>query len=273
MVLYAKKRLTQKQIAKKLGRDRIWVLQTMKKYGIKTRGAEYYHTHYPRHNFSGNLKEKSYLIGFRLGDLHVKMLSSQKTIRVDCTSTKYDQIALFKKLFRRYGHIWVGKPRKDGNRVFVTFLNRTFNFLLPKYVTIPHWILHNNKYFLPFLAGYTDAEGCIWTSKYVARYTLASYDKLILKKIYKKFTQLNIQCPAPKILVKKGHRKSDGSAYHHDHWYLTSVKKSEVLKILNLLKPHLKHRKRLKDLHKAKKNILKRNQALFEKYRFKYAPV
>lgn len=272
--LYLVKGMTQKQIAKKIGRDRIWVLQIMKKYGIKTRGAAYYHTLYPRHNFSRNLKEKSYLIGFRLGDLHVKMLPSQKTIRIDCTSTKYDQIVLFKKLFSRYGHIWIGKPRKDGNRVFVTFLNLTFGFLLPKHATIPSWIFRNNKYFLPFLAGYTDAEGCIWTNnKYIASYTIASYDKLILKQIHEKLTQLGIKCPAPKILVKKGYRKSDGSVYHHDHWYLTSTKKSEVLKILNLLQSQLKHKKRLKDLYKTKNNIFRRNQTLLEKYRFKYSPV
>lgn len=271
--LYFGKRLTQQQIAQKIGRSRGTITRLMRAYGLKTRPAAYYHTRYPKYDFSGNLQEKAYLIGFRLGDLHVQLTPSQQIISVSCTSTRQEQLRLFKELFWRYGRIWTSKRRSDGNMTFAVLLNRSFDFLLPKVDSIPQWIFKNNEFFISFLAGYADAEGCIWSSSNRASFTLASYDKHILKQIYKKLIQLGIHCPRPKILVKKGHIKADGSTYHKDHWYLTTVKKSVVFALLEMLEFQLKHQKRLKDLKRAKQNILQRNQVRLERYLLKNSAV
>ena len=46
---------------------------------------------YARTDFSGDLAEKAYLLGFRLGDLHVA-IEGTRTIVVKCTSTRVEQV-------------------------------------------------------------------------------------------------------------------------------------------------------------------------------------
>lgn len=272
---YYKDRLTQEQISKKLGKSREHISILMKEYGLKTRNRSETSTRYPKFDFSDNLEEKAYLIGFRTGDLSANLSSNKKLITVGTTSTKPEQIKLFKDLFRKYGHIWVSKKRKDGNRVFVVRLNCTFNFLLPKQDNIPKWIRDNKDYFLSFLAGYTDAEGCIHIgNNNVALLKISSYDKKTLKQIYEQLFKIGIGCNPPRIRVKKGFRKSDGCVYRNDEWSFVITKKCSLLPLLQLLEPRLKHAKRLRDLKKAKQNIINRNQRnLPENASLKYLPV
>ena len=258
--LYYKKRLTQKEIGKKLSRHPVNICNLMKYYGLKTRKPDFYHTKYKKSDFSGSLEEKAYLIGFRLGDLYVKLLPSKKLIKAVTTSTKIEQIRLFKKMFKKYGNVWVSKKRTDDNRVFMVILNRSFDFLLPKKDYIPRWIQKNKNYFLSFLAGYTDAEGCIFIARNnVAIFRLGSYDKNIIQQIYKNLLKMDVVCNPPKIHVKKNHKKKDGLTYHKDEWYFFTNKKRPLLKLLILLKPLLKHQKRLRDLKRAERNINKRD--------------
>jgi hypothetical protein len=60
-----------------------------------------------------------YLVGFALGDLRVrKIYQNSETIKVDCGSTKIEQINLIKNLFKKYGHVWISKPtskKKNAN--------------------------------------------------------------------------------------------------------------------------------------------------------------
>lgn len=274
--LYYKDRFTQKQIGKKLKVHKETIRRLMKEYGLKTRKKSEISTRYPKSNFSGSLEEKTYLLGFRAGDLNVQLSRSKNLIIVRCTSTRIAQIQLFKNLFKKYGYIYVGKPKQDGNRDFLIRLNRTFSFLLPKKDNIPKWIQKNTNYFLSFLAGYTDAEGCIWIDKTnVARFKLSSYDKNILKQINGQLFEMGIKCNSPRIHVKKGYKKSDGCIYRNDEWAFVISQKSSLLPILQLLKSRLKHQKRLKDLMKAEQNIIERNQKILLKKRasFKYLPV
>ena len=114
--------------------------------------------------------------------------------------------------------------------------------------------------FLSFLAGYTDAEGCIFIAKNnVAGFRLGSYDKNIMQQIYKNLLKMGVVCNPPQTHIKKGHRKKDGLIYQKDEWYFFTNKKHPLLKLLTLLKPLLKHLKRLRDLKRAEKNIIKRD--------------
>lgn len=52
---------------------------------------------YPRRDFSGDLVEKAYLLGFRQGDLHVNWVNEGgRMIRVECASTRREQIDLIR---------------------------------------------------------------------------------------------------------------------------------------------------------------------------------
>lgn len=261
--LYWKECLTPRQIGVKLNRHPETIRRLMRKYNIKRKSQSEITTRYPKFNFSGDLKEKAYLIGFRIGDLRVQLSRSKNLVFADCTSTKTEQLKLFKDLFDKYGYVWVGKPRKDGNKVFLVRLNHTFYFLLPKKDNIPKWIRENNNYFLSFLAGYTDAEGCFRVGyKNVASFTLSSYDKTILKQIYQGLLKIGIECNPPRLHVKKGHKKADGCVYGNDEWSFVMNKKSSLLEVLELIIPLLKHQKRLTDAKQAKQNIIQRDQKI-----------
>ena len=140
---------------------------------------------YQKNDFSGNLREKAYLIGFRLGDLRVrKIWENSETIHVDCGSTIKEQIELIKNLFKDYGQVWISKPNKKGKVQMECYLNRTFEFLLSK--KIPEDLLKDKENFFAFLAGFTDAEGTIGISKGMAYYSVVNQNKKYLNYIRNK---------------------------------------------------------------------------------------
>jgi len=186
--LYINKKMPCTQIAKKFNCHHKTVLRKLEDAKICRRPLYEAMNKYPKQNFSGNFLEKAYLIGFRLGDLYVKRISKTgKTIKVECSSTKDEQLSLFENLFKNYGHIkkyaFVSFPGETEIRIY-TQLNDSFNFLLKKDDKIEAWILNDVKYFLSFLAGYTDAEGCIRTynrgNSAQTYFGISSYDKTIL---------------------------------------------------------------------------------------------
>lgn len=261
--LYYKDKLTQAQVGQKLNVHGNTILKLMKKYSLKTRKKVETSRKYPRYNFSKDKNEKAYLVGFRKGDLHISIPPSKNFLTISCTSTKDDQIDLFKKLFENYGYVWISKKRKDGNKVFLVRLNHSFDFLISKKDDIPIWILRSKDYFLSFLAGYTDAEGCIYIANdNVAGFKISSYDKKILMKCHQYLNKIGVELNSPKIHVKSGYKKTNGQIYKKDEWTLCTNKKSSLLKILQLLEPKLQHNKRLSDLKKATINILERNSKI-----------
>src|SRR3989344_8895912 len=107
---YVDEKLSTWKIEKKYGYCRGTLHRYLKKYGLN-RNLSVSHIVYPRKPFSGNLVEKAYLIGFRLGDLRVRKgghTERSETIKVDCSSTKIEQINMIKKLFSKYGRVWIG---------------------------------------------------------------------------------------------------------------------------------------------------------------------
>ncbi len=64
--LYHQRKLTQKQIAKKFGFSRYGIQTKMKKYHIIFRSLSEALMKYQKIDFSNNLSEKAYLIGFRI---------------------------------------------------------------------------------------------------------------------------------------------------------------------------------------------------------------
>ena len=131
--LYQNQKLTQKQIAHKFNHSRYGVQRWMKIYGIKSRNDSESHTRYPKHNFSGDLAEKAYMIGFRLGDLNVMQVKNLVQVRV--SSTIPAQIQLFKNLFAGYGHIHIRKFIRGSTGVeiidAITLLNKSFKQIFP----------------------------------------------------------------------------------------------------------------------------------------------
>jgi len=252
--LYIDKKLSLSEIAKIYKCSHSVILDKMKKYGISRRSLSEADTLHPKNNFNGNSGEKSYLIGFRLGDLGVG--KDFNLIKIGCGTTKFEQLQLIKSLFSRYGPCWIGQKDKMGAFHIDCSLNSSFRFLLPKHESIPKWILRNNKNFFSFLAGYTDAEGNIGISQGRAKFRIRSYDKGILRDINDKLHELSIK--GLFRLDRKAGVDKQGILQREDSWAVIVNERASLLKLLRNLKLLIKHKKRKRDLMKALKNVISR---------------
>lgn len=260
--LYVKQKFSQAKIAKKI-KCSIWAIQKlMKKYRINSRTLSESQMKYPKHNFSGDLIEKAYLIGFRLGDLRV--VPARLQIQVQCSTTVPAQVQLIKSLFSQYTHLDIKKRRFIKNQLVTDIrclLNKSFKFLLPKEDRIEPWILNRGKLFFAFLSGYIDAEGYIFTRLYkkskapIAGFQVQSYDKNILHQIWLQLKKLGIKCPKPLLVVPKGYESKLGFKNKKDMWRFSVNRKDALFELLISIKPCIKHAKRRQNLRKALENL------------------
>lgn len=265
--LYVAQELSSTEIASRYGCHSQTIINRLREYGIPVRDrasasaiAKIVH---PRRDFSGDLAEKAYLLGFRQGDLHVNWVNEGgRTIRVECASTKQEQIDLIEGLFESYGHIVLCGPYKGGRVSIQCLLNPTFDFLLPKQDWIEDWILADDRFFAAFLAGYTDAEGCIGIYNGKAAFFLASGDKHIILQVYSRLSSQGVELPKPILWIKRGYTwqyKDRQTTSRKDLWRLNIHRKQALLALFDLLAPYLKHAKRRQDMERARANIAKRN--------------
>jgi biotin operon repressor len=255
--LYITKKLSTWKIGEKTKISRSTIHRKLKEFKIFTRDRSDSHLIYPKKDFSRDLLEKAYLIGFKLGDLGVKkQYPNSKVICVASGSTIKEQINLINRLFERYNYVWIKKTKT--NKINVqTFLNESFNFLLSK--EFPLWVEKNGKFFFSFLAGFSDAEGCIRKNNKIDYYSIGNYNNKILFRIYKNLNKLGIKCNKPRSDNRKGKFNSEGYPYRSNYWSIRIYDKKNLLKLLLKLKPLIKHENKIKDLNNSVSNIIKRN--------------
>ncbi len=265
---YLKEKLSSPKISKKFGCSPGLIRNRLREYKIPIRSIQEALPlsnipKYPRYNFSGDLEEKAYLIGFRLGDLHAYQVRS-RTINVSMSSSKKAQLKLFRNLFLKYGHIWQGWTKVPDGGWEITmncYLDNTSKLIIEKKDLIEHWILKNKKYFAAFLAGYSDAEGsfCIY-NKRDGVFNIRSQDKNILHQIRTKLITLGILLRPPKIARKKGTRDIRDTISNEDIWGLWVYRKDALLKLIDLLHPYSKHADKRRNMEIVKNNVLERNE-------------
>ncbi len=256
--LYAKKRLSTWEIEKQYGFSRSTVHRKLKEYGIKTRSQAASHFVYPRKDFNGDLLEKAYLIGFRLGDLRVRKGGKKsESVSVECGSTKEEQLVLIKNMFQKYAHVWISKKNKIGAKNIGATPPLSFRFLLSK--VAPDWVFKKEDIFFSFLAGFTDAEGHIGIFRGNAVYALGNYDKVLLKRIRETLIKFGIKCRKLCLGERKGYVTREGYVHNGDYWNLQIGKKLYLIKLLNSLNPYIQHPAKIKALENAIANIDGRN--------------
>lgn len=261
--LYIDQKLTQKQIANKLGHSVYGIERRMKIYEIK--GRTYHESHKVREkfNFSDNLAEKAYLIGFRLGDLNVYRV--KKLIQVRCSTTIQNQVDLIEGLFKNYGYVHIWKAKR-GTFEIVVLLNESFNFLIPKQDAIEEWILRDKKLFLSFLAGYSDAEGSYYLkkSRYKngsipgANFEIQTYDKNILKTISSEIFCLGVENKFY-LSRKAGYSDKRGVKNNKNAWRFAITKKQFLWDFIKIIEKFHKHKGKLDDIDKIRSNLISRN--------------
>jgi hypothetical protein len=211
---------------------------------------------YARADFSGSVTEKAYLIGFRIGDLHVAV--NGRSIVIKCTSTRDEQIELFRNVFGRYGHIFTDEvtiaQRRRQSIGMIARLNMTFDFLLPKQDAVPEWILASDELFFAFLAGYIDAEGYVRTylpPGYMTpkvRVEIRSYDAVLLGQLASGLNARRIVCPPARLRVRAGYTNCYGVRSNGDLWGLGISRKDSLLELFRKIEPHLRHPRRRRDM-------------------------
>lgn len=265
---YLKEKLSSPKIAKKFGCSPGLIRNRLREYKIPLRSIQEALPlsnipKYPRYNFSGNLEEKAYLIGFRQGDLHTHQARS-RTILVFMSSSKKAQLKLFQGLFSKYGHIWSGKtkaPDRTWETSVCCYLNNTFKFLIDKKDLIEPWILKNKNCFAAFLAGYADAEGsfCIYNGR-DGNFSIRSQDKNILHQIRAKLIELGILCRPPQIARREGTKDIRGTISNENIWGLWIHRKDALLKLVELMNPYSEHADKRRGMEIVKNNVLERNK-------------
>src|SRR3989344_5569661 len=258
---YIDQKLSTWEIEKKFGYSRGTLYKKLKEFNLPTRNIAESHIRFSRNNFSGDILEKAYLIGFRIGDLNITKCGPQsETIIAKCATTKQGQLKLFKNLFALYGHIIEGKPTKDNKINIQANLNPSFSFLLDKSHDGYKWVFNNKDTFFSFLAGFSDAEGSFFISEDKAVFALGNYNKILLAKIRKKLFELGIETPELSIYHSKGLRSSNGYINNGDYFTLHCSRKKYLLRILEEFKQYLKHPDKLKTMEKSLQNIIDRNK-------------
>lgn len=267
--LYYHRGLSLKKIAKVIHRSEGGVERKFNQYGLKSRGIANRACKYKKKDFSGNLTEKAYLVGFRLGDLNVYGLKN--IIQVRCSTTIHEQMTLIRQLFSPYTTVRVTKSRR-GDWDVAVLLNKSFNFLIPKHKRVPEWILTNPKAFFAFFAGYTDAEGCLSFKKpgrlgkiEIASFQIQTQQKEIVLGLWANMQKFGVLAPIPRVSRPAGYLDKRGRKNNKDMWRFEVVRKESLWKLIHFLKPYLKHKKKIKMLKLTKRNIEWRNSAPYSK--------
>lgn len=234
------------------------VLNRMRELGLKPLSRSIIQSKYLKNNFQFDEAVKAYMIGFRLGDLNVYQTSSHsEVIVVRCHTTNQDQVDIMSDLFAKYGQVSINESKTNKSFNINCFLDSTFAFLLPKHDKVENWISNNQVSSVAFAAGYIDAEANIGVYDGRARFKIDSYDKNIIFWHYNWFVKNNIKCPLPVMIGRKNqvYNKIHGYKYNKDLWRVRVSEMQSLEKLLKIIKPYLKHKKRIADLNKCLINI------------------
>lgn len=277
--LYLERKLSIPQIAEMCGWGRETIRQRMIEYGISIRTFSestrvQHKTSDEYKDFTENPFEKAYLLGFRLGDLHVRRdHAGSQVIVISCGSTKPEQIELIRQLFAPYGHVHIGRRiRLDLNGLveqqIKCSVNETFGFLENYISELPNWILENDAVFLAFLGGFTDAEGSFQVLKnkseaYRARFSLKNTDRGILEQCLAKVEAMGIECTSINLAYKAGWTSKRGVHANKDLWQFNIERKEMLLRFIEMISPFVRHAQRSADMYRVRENIEWRKSEAF----------
>ena len=223
------------------------VTNRMKELGIKFKDHSEARIKYHGKDFKNDLSEKSYMIGFRLGDLNVyKKTPQSKVIIARCHTTDTNQVNLLKKVFKKYGKITISE--NNCHYHVNIHLNRTFNFLLTKK------FCSRGLDFYPFVTGYTEAEGCFQLNQGKARFKIDSYDVDVLKYISRELSKRNIDNKIRKISTS-GTLRSNGTRFTQDLWRVDINKAEDLERFIVAIRPFMVHKKYMERSEICLKNI------------------
>jgi intein-encoded DNA endonuclease-like protein len=225
----------------------------IKEFGIQKRTPSDARMRYSKQDFSGNIVEKAYMLGFRLGDLNVYQTGRNSDLIVArCHTTQHVQVELMNDLFSSYGKMSISSSLHGFN--INCYLNKTFAFLLPKHRKIPQWILNQEAEAWSFVAGYVDAEGYFALNQSRGRFKIDSYDVFILQGIISLLKKQSIRFKFRQIATR-GQAQYSAGIFHRDLWRLDINEARSLLNFIYKVGFYIKHKKRKTDMIKCQNNI------------------
>lgn len=251
--LYTNKNLTPAKIGAIFGCNGITIRNRLKEFGIPIKDPAFARTKSKRSDYDNNLKNKAYMIAFRIGDLNVYRPSDKsQTIVVRCHTTQEEQIRVIKSLFNKFGKITTSL--NNGHYHINCFLNNTFDFLLSKDIDAWNWIRNRDELIPYFIAGYVDAEGNYILNQKRARFKVDSYDYDVLLFISNWLISKGINTRFNRI-YKMGDEWKGNFPLNKDLWRLNINDMVSLSKFIRLTLPLTRHKKRMKDMKICLKNI------------------
>jgi transposase-like protein len=235
---YYDKEKSVKDILKQFDVGMVTLFRWLKEYKINpSRRWKYNKT-----SFSGDEKEKAYILGLVAGDIHARKHSKQ--ILAELTSTHPAMVDLFFNIFSKYGtpkkYIKHNKKiEKNEWRAYV-LLDKSFEFMLSEDYNI-------EKNFYDFLAGFFDCEGCFFVYKNNGgnigiSFLVYNSDKELLERIKQRLERDKFH-PKLRKYHKAGREIKGGYVSNIDLWAIALYQKEEVIQLMNILP--IKHREKI----------------------------
>lgn len=240
VTLYVKKKLSMENISKMLKVGITSIFKAIHKHQIPVRKFKY-----RKYDFSGDPREKAYLLGLVAGDFCA--YRHHRQIAVEVTTTHPAMLELFYSVFKKYGtpiqRVKYNKITKRYERVGYVLLNNSFDFLLSKNFNV------DNKYFYYFLAGFFDSEGCVHVYDnhgYIGVTILLYNSNKELLEIIKKRLEEDGFHPKFYKFFRKGQKTTNNYIRRNDLWVVALHTINEILTLLN--KMPIKHREKIEKI-------------------------
>jgi len=220
--------------------DPVTVFNHLKRRGLKLRDkVEAQIKSVQKHEkkpFSGDPRERAYLMGFARGDLYVTRHG--RAVRVKTSTTHPAMAQLFEELFKNHGpvykyprkHEWTGYEwSMDAD------LDSSFGFLLS---IEPHDIERHidDRNFLSLLGGFFDAEGSIYlhrkTSRFAPELIISNSNHSLVQRLANELMRIGIFCTTEYQRQKAGR---SGIRVSGDIWQIRIWRINDVQRLLRLL--------------------------------------
>ncbi len=234
--MYSVDKLSSLKIGRRLGISGSWVRQVMDRSGIPRRTVSQACMRFTKVGFSGDEHERAYLMGLRAGDLNSAVYGNQ--VRVATSTTHPAMWRLLVSAFGKNGRVNKTAARSKHGFGWLTYayLDRSFDFLLSKTVSIPKVFLEREDLFLSFLAGYVDAEGSfrvyLNSTHKAMSFRINSEDRLLLKDIRDGLRKMGYHVYWA-LAAKRG--LNNGKRYRRSLWSLGMFRESEIIDLIQKL--------------------------------------
>lgn len=251
--LYHVERMTPVQLGERFGCSFSTISNRLRDYHIQIKTPAAARARYPKSDFNGTEELRSYMVGFRQGDLNVyKPYKNSEIIVARCSTTDPTQISVMQEIFSPFGHVQVGGTGRV--RSVNCSLNKSFSFLIPK-DEIPDFVRVSVSCTYSYIAGYVDAEANFIINQGRARFKLDTYDKPILEWIHTFLCQQGIRSKFS-LIAKKGDFQGETSyKFNGDLWRINVNEANSLKQFIDRILPFMKHAGRIGQVKLMLNNI------------------